>query len=105
MLSALKNIYLVAHYIQTLKKNLDKTRAIFDENGIKHIRVNEKQTVLSIGFAFQTMQYAKKTGADMIAIMSVSSEEYHYFAQQDKENLLTNESGIPVLCACNLVKE
>ncbi|NTV83273.1 MAG: hypothetical protein HGA23_03100, partial [Bacteroidales bacterium] len=89
---------------EMIKKNLEKTRAIFDENGINHIRVNEKQTVLSIGFAFQTMQYAKKTGADMIAMMSVSSEEYHYFAQQDKENLLTNESGIPVLCACNLLK-
>lgn len=38
-------------------------------------------------------------------MMSVPSEEYHYFAQQDKENLLTNEGGIPVLCASNLVKE
>ena len=90
---------------EMIKKNLEKTRSLFDASGIKYIRVNEKQTVLSIGFAFQTMQYAQKTGADMIAIMSVSSEEYHYFAQQDKENLLTNESGIPVLCACNLVKE
>jgi nucleotide-binding universal stress UspA family protein len=88
-----------------LKKNLEKTKAIFEENGISYIRVNEKQTVLSVGFAQQTLKYAKKTGADMIAIMSVSSEEYHYFAQQDKENLLTNEPGIPVLCACNKVKE
>jgi hypothetical protein len=37
-------------------------------------------------------------------MMSVSSEEYHYFAQQDKENLLTNSEGLPVLCACNLAK-
>jgi nucleotide-binding universal stress UspA family protein len=87
---------------EMLKKNLEKTRAIFDANGIRYLRVNEKQTVLSVGFAFQTMQYAQKTGAAMIAMMSVSSEEYHYFAQQDKENLLTNESGIPVLCASNL---
>jgi hypothetical protein len=40
----------------------------------------------------------------MIAMMSVASDEYHYFAQQDKENLLGNESGIPVLCACNLFR-
>ena len=90
---------------EQLKKNLQRTSSLFEENGIKHIRVNEKQTVLSIGFAIQTLQYAKKTGADMIAIMSVSSEEYHYFAQQDKENLLTNEDGLPVLSACNLTKE
>ena len=90
---------------EPMKKNIDRTRAIFEENGINYIRVNEKQTVLSIGFAHQTLQYAQKTGADMIAMMSVSSEEYHYFAQQDKENMLTNESGIPVLCACNSMKQ
>jgi len=88
-----------------LKKNLEKTRAIFDKNGIRYIRVNEKQTVLSIGFSSQTLQYAQKTGADLIAMMSVPSEEYHYFAQQDKENLLTNEAGIPVLCASDAAKE
>jgi nucleotide-binding universal stress UspA family protein len=89
---------------ETLKKNLEKTKEIFDENGIRYIRVNEKQTVLSVGFARQTLQYSKKTGADLIAMMSVSSEEYHYFAEQDKENLLTNDSGIPVLCASDQVK-
>jgi nucleotide-binding universal stress UspA family protein len=87
---------------EQLKKNLLRTISLFDENGIRYTRVNEKQTVISIGFAFQTLQYAQKINADMIAIMSVSSEEYHYFAKQDKENLLTNESGIPVLCASNL---
>ncbi len=89
---------------ETLKKNLEKTKSIFEENGVSYVRVNEKQTVLSVGFAYQTLQYARKTGADMIAMMSVSSEEYHYFAQQDKENLLTNEGGIPVLCTCNELK-
>jgi nucleotide-binding universal stress UspA family protein len=90
---------------EQLKKNLDTTRSIFEENGIRHIRVNEKQTVLSVGFARQTLQYAEKNGADMIAMMANSSEEYHYFAQQDKENLLTNDAGIPVLCACNISKD
>jgi hypothetical protein len=86
---------------EQLVKNLELTKTLFEENGIRYKRINEKQTVLSIGFANQTLQYAQKAGADMIAMMSVSSEEYHYFAQQDKENLLTNESGIPVLCASN----
>jgi hypothetical protein len=88
----------------TLKRNLEKTKALFHKNGIAYTRVNEKQTVLSIGFAQQTLQYAQKVSADMIAVMSVSSEEYHYFAQQDKENLLTNEGGVPVLCTGNETK-
>jgi nucleotide-binding universal stress UspA family protein len=87
-----------------LLRNLEKTKAIFEQNDIPYVRVNEKQTVLSVGFARQTLQYAEKTGADMIAVMSVPSEEYHSFAQQDKEQLLTNEAGIPVLCASSQVK-
>jgi nucleotide-binding universal stress UspA family protein len=87
-----------------LKNNLARTTALFEENGIRYVRVNEKQTVLSVGFAIQTIHYARNSGADMIAMMSVSSEEYHYFAQQDKENMLTNDIGIPVLCACNELK-
>ena len=84
-----------------LKRNLEKSKSLFEENSVPYNRVNEKQTVFSVGFARQTLQYAEKTGADMIAMMSVSSEEYHYFAEQDKENMLTNEGGIPVLCACD----
>ena len=90
---------------EQLKKNLEKTKSAFDSNGIKYLRINEKQTVLSIGFAAQTLKYAQKSGAELIAMMSVSSDEYHYFAQQDKENMITNEGGIPVLCASNLIKE
>jgi nucleotide-binding universal stress UspA family protein len=90
---------------EQLKKNLQRTTDLFAEKGVKYVRVNEKQTVLSVGFATQTIQYAQKSGADLIAIMSVTSEEYHYFAQQDKENLLTNKEGIPVLCASNQGKE
>lgn len=86
---------------EQLKKNLQRTVEIFDSEGIKHQRINEKQTVLSVGFATQTLQFAVKSGAQMLAVMSVPSEEYHYFAQQDKENLLTNREGIPVLCASN----
>ncbi|HEY6011607.1 MAG TPA: universal stress protein [Nitrospirota bacterium] len=89
---------------EQLKKNLEHTKELFDENGIRHIRINEKQTILSVGFARQTLQYTQKTNADMIAMMSVPSEEYHYFADQDKENLLTNDSGIPVLCASDLTR-
>jgi hypothetical protein len=51
------------------------------------LRINEKQTVFSVGFAIQMIQNAQKPGSDLIAIMSVTSEEYHYFAQQDKESL------------------
>jgi hypothetical protein len=90
--------------IQAEAEENDYMLVVMGTHGVRHLRINEKQTELSVGFALQTMQYANKTGADMIAIMSVSSEEYHYFANQDKENQLTNKSGIPVLCSIDLSK-
>lgn len=67
--------------------------------GIPHLLVEEPSHGFSVGFAQPTIDYAKKTGAGCIAIMSVASEEYRYIADAEKERLLTNEPGIPVLCA------
>lgn len=53
----------------------------------------------SVGFSQSTLAYAKQAGAGCIAIMSVASDEYRYIADAEKERLLTNEQGIPVLCA------
>lgn len=61
--------------------------------------VDEPSTVFSVGFSWPTIEYAKRVGAGCIAIMSVASDEYRYIADAEKERLLTNEPGIPVLCA------
>ena len=61
--------------------------------------VDEPSTSFSVGFSWPTIDYAKRVGAGCIAIMSVASEEYRYIADAEKERLLTNEPGIPVLCA------
>ena len=53
----------------------------------------------SVGFSQSTLAYARGVGAGCIAIMSVASDEYRYIADAEKERLLTNEQGIPVLCA------
>lgn len=67
--------------------------------GIPHKIVEEPSHSFSVGFSWPTIEYAQRIGADCIAIMSVSSEEYRYIADAEKERLLTNEPGIPVLCA------
>lgn len=61
--------------------------------------VEEPSHSFSVGFAWPTVEYAQRIGADCIAIMSVASDEYRYIADAEKERLLTNEHGIPVLCA------
>lgn len=69
------------------------------KEGIAVKTVEEPSTSFSVGFSWPTIDYAKRVGAGCIAIMSVASDEYRYIADAEKERLLTNEPGIPVLCA------
>ncbi|MGB3526509.1 MAG: universal stress protein [Flavobacteriales bacterium] len=67
--------------------------------GIPHKQVEEPSRSFSVGFSVPTIEYSKRVHAGCIAIMSVPSEEYRYIADAEKERLLTNDAGIPVLCA------
>jgi hypothetical protein len=51
-----------------------------------------------MGFAKQILKYSTQAKADMIAVMSIPTPENYYFADSDKELLLVNEPGIPILC-------
>jgi len=83
---------------EKLKSNIEMAKKVFDKNKIKYIRVNEQASTYSVGYSKQTLQYAEKAGADLISLMSMPTKDYHYFADSDKEQLLTNEAGIPILC-------
>ncbi|MFT3885884.1 MAG: hypothetical protein QM724_10780 [Flavobacteriales bacterium] len=69
------------------------------EENIPHRDVVEPSTVFSVGFAEQTIRYADSVGAGCIAIMAKASDEYRWIADAEKERLLANVPGIPVLCA------
>jgi nucleotide-binding universal stress UspA family protein len=66
---------------------------------IKHSEVNEPVGKYYEGFATRTIRYANKVDAGCIAIMSAASGEHKKIADKEKQELLTNEKGIPVLCA------
>lgn len=82
-----------------LMVNVDAAKASFKKCGIPFCEVNEAPTVYSVGYAKQTIEHAQNVNAGLVAIMSVSSKEHYYFAQADKERILTNEARIPVLCS------
>ncbi len=77
--------------------NIKQTSHLFEENGVKMIRVKEEQNVYSMGYARQTLKYAHAAEANVICIMSVPSQEYYYFAHADKEAMLMNEYHLPIL--------
>jgi hypothetical protein len=66
---------------------------------VRFVEDNVPATVFSMGFAEQTIRHAHETGAGAIAIMAIASDDYRWIADADKERLLTNAHGIPVLCA------
>jgi nucleotide-binding universal stress UspA family protein len=85
-----------------LKKNITEAEKVFSEHGISYRRIEEEPNVLSVGYTRQTLCYAAASGCDLISIMSVPTREHYYFAQADKEEMLTNELRIPVLCSSDV---
>jgi nucleotide-binding universal stress UspA family protein len=83
---------------EQLRKNIGDALATFELKGVRIKRVKEEQTVLSQGYAKQTLLYAESSHADFISMISAPSDEYYYFADADKEALLLNELRLPVLC-------
>lgn len=88
-----------------LKENTAFALKYFDDHHIPCKRVQEEATVFSVGYAKQTLQYANSVNAGLIAMMSIKTEEYYYFAQADKEALINNEFKIPVLCSSGLISD
>jgi hypothetical protein len=82
-----------------LLKNIERAVRELEKQGIRMTRIREDQNVYSMGYSKQTLNYAKSSGADVICIIPVSSKEYYYFAQSDKESLLLNDLHLPILCA------
>ncbi|KAF0195465.1 MAG: universal stress protein UspA-like protein [Bacteroidetes bacterium] len=87
---------------EKIRNNTQIAEKIFSENFIRFRRVREELTIISVGFARQTLQYSDATGAGLIGIMSVKSEEHYYFAQADKETMVNNRHNIPILCVSGL---
>jgi len=84
---------------KTMIENIDFSKNHFDLNGVRWNEVVIEPSVYSFGYAKQTLLYASENGYDLIGIMPHSSTEHSYFANADKERVLTNDQAISVLCS------
>lgn len=82
-----------------LLANKDKMKDRLVKEGIKFHEMNETVGNYYEGFALRTIRYANKVGAGCIAIMAAQSGEHKKIADKEKQEILTNAKGIPVLCA------
>lgn len=81
-------------------RNKRVSKEYFAEKNVNFTEVLEETNVISLGYSRQTIQYAIDHKFDLISVMADVPEDDIYFGRTDKENILTNAGGIPVLC-CN----
>ena len=80
-----------------IRNNIRKAKSEFERKKISYKRVREEQSAFSVGYAKQIMDYAKRVNVDLIAFMANPTKEHFYFADTDKEIMLTNKACIPIL--------
>jgi nucleotide-binding universal stress UspA family protein len=84
------------------QKNIELAKELFQQSNIQFEEIHEDPSMMSMGFARQSLQHAQKSGASLISVMAGSSQEYAHIAKADKETLINNEFGIPVMLSCDL---
>jgi nucleotide-binding universal stress UspA family protein len=84
---------------EEIRGNFEAAKKIFKAKGIRFTHVKEEPNNHSMGFAKQTVAYAVANGIGLIATPSEVVDNGFLMMKSDKEYLLTNEQGIPIL-AC-----
>ena len=80
-------------------KNVENTKKLLDERGVKWEYMEDESNRFSVGYSSQTLESMKKEEMDLITIMANVSNRNLHFGKMDKENVLLNDQGLPVLCA------
>jgi nucleotide-binding universal stress UspA family protein len=83
---------------QLLDNKRDMLSRLQDE-GIQHVEANVPPETFSVGYAKHIIGYAKKVNAGLIAVIADASPDMTHLADAEKERLLFNDAGIPILCA------
>lgn len=79
-------------------KNLTSAVNYFLQAGMKPEVVQEEATRLSIGYSRQTIDFLEKNPYSLVSIMTQVAPNSKYYGDVDKENVILNPMGIPVLC-------
>jgi nucleotide-binding universal stress UspA family protein len=85
------------HMGEKTKASIEKAVVTLTEKGIRHQMVRDEMKSFSIGFANQTLAYAKENSIQMIAVISTPGDKLAFISEVDKEALINNEYGISIL--------
>jgi len=80
-------------------KNVADTKEYLDKHEIRWSYFSEDSTKYTLGYSKETLELVSGMNMDLISIMTRVSDENQSFGKMDKENLLLNKQGMPILCA------
>ncbi|MHB1278187.1 MAG: universal stress protein [Bacteroidia bacterium] len=81
-----------------LTYNNNYAKRVLEAVGVPFEHVIEESQDFSLGFSRQTIHYMEKNPFDLVVMPADASEMYRAFSKMDKENLILNSPGVPVLC-------
>ncbi len=90
---------------ELIARHATEASAYFTEQGVPFSSVKEEAKLASLGFAQQTINYAAEHDFDCICVSTNTHQDTMAMGKADKEKLLTNKAGIPVLCCPDMVVE
>jgi hypothetical protein len=82
-----------------IRTNFEAAKKQLKAKGVRFSHVKEEPNNHSLGFARQILDYASNNGISLIATPSEVADNGFLMMKSDKEQLLTNAQGIPIL-AC-----
>jgi nucleotide-binding universal stress UspA family protein len=83
-----------------ISNNILTTKEYLTAEGVDFVIENVESTTFSVGYSRETLDYVSKNNVDLISIMTrVADNSGSVSSDVDKENILLNVEGVPVLCA------
>ena len=85
--------------MDSILNNIEDTKRFLDRIGVNYTYQQVESKHYSIGYARDTLDAVSEQNMDLISIMTKVSDDNLYFGNIDKENLILNDLGVPILCA------
>jgi nucleotide-binding universal stress UspA family protein len=91
-------IYISAILEESLKTNLDLSIKYMESRQWPYEIIEEEQLVFSVGYSRQTLNYIHENKPNFVAIVAKIAHDNIHIGEMDKDNVILNPAGIPVLC-------
>ena len=84
---------------EDLRKNLDAAQDKLNEIKVDWEYIEADSSLASVGYSLDTLKFVEEEEMDLVSIIADVSKQNAHFGKMDKENLLLNKLGLPILCS------